>query len=223
MKKVLSQFENKITVDELIKTVQSELKASNISSSAADILFKNYPTEASDDEGITSDILNSNLNTIVFDTELNRVTIYITTEAGIYTTKEKTDELEAKVDLLRGDLNDNNQIIVGINKTIDTIKDINESNKLKFEAQSTKNTELDESIASLQGKVQTNEQKYALANTAINELKNKNTEFEGKFNDYALKSKVSELEQSIAELKTANEQLKAEIEALKNPSTEGDV
>ena len=216
MKKVLSQFENKITVDELIKVVQSELKASNISSSAADILFKNYPTEASEDEGITSDILNSNLNTIVFDTELNRVTIYITTEAGIYTTKEKTDELEAKIDLLRNDLNDNNQTIVGINKTIDTIKDINESNKLKFEAQATKNTELEESIASLQGKVQTVEQKYALANTGINELKNKDTELEGKFNDYALKSKVSELEQTITELK-------AEIEKLKNPTEAGDV
>ena len=216
MKKVLSQFENKITVDELIKVVQSELKASNISSSAADILFKNYPTEANEDEGITSDILNSNLNTIVFDTELNRVTIYITTEAGIYTTKEKTDELEAKIDLLRNDLNDNNQTIVGINKTIDAIKDINESNKLKFEAQATKNTELEESIASLQGKVQTVEQKYALANTGINELKNKDTELEGKFNDYALKSKVSELEQTITELK-------AEIEKLKNPTEAGDV
>lgn len=216
MKKVLSQFENKITVDELIKIVQSELKASNISSSAADILFKNYPTEGSEDEGITSDILNSNLNTIVFDTELNRVTIYITTEAGIYTTKEKTDELEAKVDLLRNDLNDNNQAIVGINKTIDTIKEINESNKLKFEAQATKNTELEESIANLQGKVQTVEQKYALANTGINELKNKDTELEGKFNDYALKSKISELEQTINELK-------AEIEKLKNPTQDGDV
>ena len=214
MKKVLSQFENKITVDELIKTVQSELKASNISSSAADILFKNYPTEASEDEGITSDILNSNLNTIVFDTELNRVTIYITTEAGIYTTKEKTDELEAKVDLLRNDLNDNNQTIVGINKTIDIIKDINESNKLKFEAQGTKNTELEESIANLQGKVQTVEQKYALANTGINELKNKDTELQNKFNDYALKSKVSELEQTIMELKI-------EVEKLKNPTQEG--
>ena len=212
MKKVLSQFNNKITFDELNKIIQSELKASNISSNAADILFKNYPTEASNDEGITDYILNSNLNTIVFDTELNRVTIYITTEAGIYTTKEYTEELKADIDLLKEEINDNKTTFTQINETIDTIKEENENNKLKFEAIGTKNTELQELVGTLQGKVQTIEQKYNLANTGINELKNKTTEIENNLNDYALKTKVSEIENTIKELQAEIEKLKTKPE-----------
>lgn len=212
MKKVLSQFNNKITFDELNKIIQSELKASNISSNAADILFKNYPTEASNDEGITDYILNSNLNTIVFDTELNRVTIYITTEAGIYTTKEYTEELKADIDLLKEEINDNKTTFTQINETIDTIKEENENNKLKFEAIGTKNTELEGLVGTLQGKVQTIEQKYNLVNTGINELKNKTTEIENNLNDYALKTKVSEIENTIKELQAEIEKLKTKPE-----------
>lgn len=216
MKKVLSQFNKTISVDELIKTVQAELKAINLSSASCDIQFKNYPTNASEDEGITNDILNSGLNTIVFDTDNNKVVIYITADASLYITRQEHEELQNRITNVGELVVSNQNDISEIEKQLKTFKDVNEALNNKYEALTTVDTGLEEKIGEMQGKLQTATQKFELSNTAINELKNKDTEFEGKFNDYALKSKVSELEQTINELKT-------EIEKLKNPTQAGDV
>lgn len=214
MKKVLSQFNKTISVDELIKTVQAELKAINLSSASCDIQFKNYPTNASEDEGITNDILNSGLNTIVFDTDNNKVVIYITADASLYITRQEHEELQNRITNIGELVVSNQNDISEIEKQLKTFKDVNEALNNKYEALTTVDTGLEEKIGEMQGKLQTATQKFELSNTAINELKNKDTEFEGKFNDYALKSKVSELEQTINELKT-------EIEKLKTPTQEG--
>lgn len=214
MKKVLSQFNKTISVDELIKTVQAELKAINLSSASCDIQFKNYPTDASEDEGITNDILNSGLNTIVFDTDNNKVVIYITADASLYITRQEHEELQNRITNIGELVVSNQNDISEIEKQLKTFKDVNEALNNKYEALTTVDTGLEEKIGEMQGKLQTATQKFELSNTAINELKNKDTEFEGKLNDYALKSKVSELEQTINELKT-------EIEKLKNPTKEG--
>lgn len=216
MKKVLSQFNKTITVDELIKTIQAELKASNISSSAADITFKNYPTDANEEEGITSDILNSNLNTIVFDTETSKVTIYITAEAGVFAKKEDLEEVKT--------ISDNLQITVTSNANdITELQNKYEAINTKQTASEEKQNEIEEKIGNIEGKIQPLNQKYELANAGINELKNKNTEIEGKLNDYALKTKQVELENKITQLTEKQTELEAEIEKLKTPKQEGDV
>lgn len=173
MKKVLSQFNKTLSVDELVKTVNAELKAVNLSSAACDIQFKNYPTNAAEDEGITNDILNSGLNTIVFDTDNNKVVIYITADAGLFITKEEHEEL-------------NNKVENGLTLLTDTINDVNE---------------IEERVGNIEGKNQTLEQKFALTNTGINECKNKNTEIEGKLTE--LESKINQLEAEIEKLKTS--------------------
>lgn len=207
MKKVLSQFNKTLSVDELVKTVNAELKAVNLSSAACDIQFKNYPTNAAEDEGITNDILNSGLNTIVFDTDNNKVVIYITADAGLFITKEEHEELNNKVEngltLLTDTINDVNEI----ETKIGTLVEVNEANKLKYENLNTQLTGIEERVGNIEGKNQTLEQRFALTNTGINECKNKNTEIEGKLTE--LESKINQLE--------------AEIEKLKTPAQEGDV
>lgn len=210
MKKVLSQFNKTISVDELIKTVQAELKAVNLNSSSCDIQFKNYPTTAAEDEGITNDILNSGLNTIVFDTDNNKVVIYISADAGLFITKTEHEELSNRITnmgkLIVGNQND----ISEIEKKLETFKNVNGALNNKYEALSTTNTEIKVSIEEQNNKIQVVTQKFELLNTSINELKQKDTTLEAKFNDYALNSKVLELEQII-------KNLQAEVEKLKTP------
>ena len=213
MKKVLSQFNKTISVDDLIKTVQAELKAINLSSASCDIQFKNYPSTASEDEGISNDILNSGLNTIVFDTDNNKVIIYITADASLYITKIEHEELANRITNATELIVENQNDITEIEKSIETIKEVNEANKNKYEALSTVDTEINEKIGDIQGKLQTINQKYELANTGINELGNKTTEIQNNLNDYALKTKVLEIENTIKELQ-------AEIEKLKTQPTD---
>lgn len=91
---ILKQFEEELTVYELINIIESQLKASNLNSKGVSIYFKTYPQDYTQKlYDIPPEVLESGLNTIVFDTIKNIVTVYVKfTSAFDYVAYKKDEE-----------------------------------------------------------------------------------------------------------------------------------
>lgn len=77
MIKILKSFEDSLTAQEFNDIITKELKAVNLNPAGVYISFRTYPVNEIDKTyDIPSEIIDSGLNTIVFDTNTNIVTVY---------------------------------------------------------------------------------------------------------------------------------------------------
>lgn len=83
MIKIIKQFESDLLTDEFITIIQNELKAFNLNPKGVTIYFRNYPTDATCNiYNIPEEIMNSGLNTLVFDTDSNALIVYVASKAA---------------------------------------------------------------------------------------------------------------------------------------------
>lgn len=103
MKIVIKQFKDTLSVGELIDVINKQLKAVNLNSMGVNIYFKNYPQDLTDE--LPNEVEYTNLNTIIFDTDKNTVTVYILANNSDFTRKiefiELTEKLEALIERVK--------------------------------------------------------------------------------------------------------------------------
>ena len=125
MKTILCQFESEITVSDFIKTLQAQIQALNIKSSATKIIFKNYPNEPTEDEGITEDMINSNLHTIIFDADNLELIVYINAnkelEQKIATLETRATQHELSLQTMAKGLTDLQEVLQSLQTTFDVV------------------------------------------------------------------------------------------------------
>lgn len=97
MVKIIKSFDTEILAGELITLIQNELKAMNLNVNGVSILFKPYPKTAAENVyNVPKEVIDSGLNTLVFDTSTNQVIVYVVSNNTDEFLTVKVDESGAK-------------------------------------------------------------------------------------------------------------------------------
>lgn len=98
MKIIIKQFKDTLATGELLDVINKQLKACNLNAAGVNIYFKNYPEDLNSE--LPNEVEYTNLNTIVFDTEKNTITVYILANSSDFVKKAETDALTEKLEAL---------------------------------------------------------------------------------------------------------------------------
>lgn len=201
MKIIVKQFKETLSIKDLTDVLNAQLKANNLNSAGVNIYFKNYPEDLTSElpEGVEY----ANLNTLVFDTDLNRATVYIQADASDFVKKTDMDELKGIIDNLTAEITEHKEefeavreLVTGAQNDISEIQ--KEAGELKTkvdgisQTQATRFTELQNSIKEADGKADTNKTELSTVKGNITSLINKDSELDGKVT--ALEGRVAKLE-----------------------------
>lgn len=98
MKVIVKQFKDTLATGELLDVINKQLKANNLNAAGVNIYFKNYPEDLNSE--LPNEVEYTNLNTIIFDTEKNTITVYILANSSDFVKKAETDALTEKLEAL---------------------------------------------------------------------------------------------------------------------------
>lgn len=98
MKIIIKQFKDTLATGELLDVINKQLKACNLNAAGVNIYFKNYPEDLNSE--LPNEVEYTNLNTIVFDTEKNTITVYILANSSDFVKKAEADALTEKLEAL---------------------------------------------------------------------------------------------------------------------------
>ena len=98
MKIIIKQFKDTLATGELLDVINKQLKACNLNAAGVNIYFKNYPEDLNSE--LPNEVEYTNLNTIVFDTEKNTITVYILANSSDFVKKVEADALTEKLEAL---------------------------------------------------------------------------------------------------------------------------
>lgn len=202
MKIIVKQFKDTLTVKDLQDVLNAQLKAQNLQPAGVNIYFKNYPEDLTAElpEGVEY----SNLNTLVFDTDTNRATVYIQADASDFVKHDDLAEVKEAVADLHTQVTELKTEFEAVKRLLtEAQNDITEAEgKVNQLSQTTTAsiTEIKQEAEALKGKVEVidkdqigaNKTAIETANGKITAIETKQTEMDGKI--VTLTEKVTALE-----------------------------
>lgn len=151
---IIKQFEDLMTFKEMSDIITSTLKAHNLKPEGVDIVFKSYPASPVEKaEDIPEEVVTSGLNTIVFDTNLNRVIVYISLKNDeLETVKKEVDTIKTNIVQIKIDNSEITENIKTVSEGVNTLSTKVQENKTNLAS-------VENNLQTLTAKVQELEQK----------------------------------------------------------------